>query len=66
MEIYAIGTRVNFEGIRATITAASIRQSSVLYEVSYMATGGDHKLTWVYDFEFTVEEDIKIKVGFKS
>jgi len=65
MEIYAPGTKVNFEGLRATITAASIRQNSVVYEVSYMATGGEHKLTWIYDFEFTVEEDNKTTVGFK-
>lgn len=65
IEIYEIGTEVIFSDMMGKITCSTIRQNSVVYEVSYFVSG-KHELIWLYDFEFTtVDNHKKTKVGFK-
>lgn len=65
VKIVSMGQRVKTKigGIEAIITGASIRGYQ-MYEISYFASG-EHKSTWIYDFEFEICPD-KQPAGFKK
>ena len=67
MEIVKPGTLIitKIGSIKAVITAVCIRNESISYEISWFA-GGDHKLTWIYRYEFDIDTSVITKPGFKS
>lgn len=67
MKVVKCGTKVktvlsNIEGI---VTCASIRFTSVNYEVSYF-NNGEYKQVWLNENEFTIINGTKQIIGFKK
>lgn len=66
--IYAPGTRVKTKigEIEGIITAATIRDLRIQYEVSYFYDG-QYKNVWLDEYEFyLVDKGGKIVIGFKN
>lgn len=68
LNVYSVGTEVNtvVGKITAIITAISLRDKSIQYEISY-CNDGTYKSAWVYEFEIIVMNKINdtTKIGFK-
>lgn len=66
MKVYPCDTEVTMKaaGMKATITAVTIRFSAVLYECSYFYNG-EFKNAWLNEAEFTTDGK-KTTIGFKK
>lgn len=67
-EVYKSGTKVNIigcENLPATITAVTLRDNLIKYEISYFHDS-QYMSVWLSEYEFSVEEENnKVKIGFK-
>lgn len=63
--VYPCGTQVELNACRAVgyITAISIRQSAITYEISYFMNN-TFLSSWFCDFEFSTEKPKLCEVGF--
>jgi hypothetical protein len=66
MEILKSGTLVttNSSQIKAIVTGACIRFEKVNYEISYFYNG-EYKTAWLNENEFSVENAVTEKIGYK-
>lgn len=67
MELYPIKTKVQINLNHACdgiITAINIRAGYIQYEIAYFLNG-EYKAIWLQDFEFTVVNGEKQRIGFK-
>jgi hypothetical protein len=64
MKIYKIGSCVHFNSYQGIITAVCIRGLNIQYEISYFV-GADYKQIWLTEYEFSIENTNKFKIGFK-
>jgi len=68
LEIFATGTRVKTKigEISGIITAATIRENRIQYEVSYFYDG-QYKNVWLDECEFTtVGKSFGVTIGYKK
>jgi hypothetical protein len=67
IDVYSCGTYVaiKINGVKAMITAVSIRYSHIIYEITYY-TNDEFKTVWMRDEEFEIKNDYgKTNIGFK-
>lgn len=64
MNIIPCATKIiiNNGKLNAVITGICIRNESISYEISWFANG-DHKLSWVYAYEFEIDTTVPGKAG---
>lgn len=67
MQIVNCGTKVKMilKDVDAIITGVSIRFGNISYELSYFY-GGEYKVIWANECEFTTTEKETTRVGFSN